>query len=102
MKKETEANENSAGPEHTVDELVIYLCIVDKGGKLPTVQDMNYHRAQSHLIKVDRHLCNEEVKELMKSIARTRKSPEIVGAWTGNDNCLDMPKVLNYDDLNIR
>jgi hypothetical protein len=76
-----------------------YLCIVDKGGKNGTVPDMAYHLPQQHLIRVKKRLTNIEIEGLLKAIARTRLSPQIIGSW-GPEN-IGLPSILDYETLNL-
>ena len=78
----------------------MFICIEDKGGKNGTVQDMSYHLPHSYLVRSDRLLSNEEIHQLIDAVARTRKSPRVVGVFSDEDE--RFPNVVNYAKLNIK
>ena len=78
-----------------------YICVVDKGGKSSTCPDMKHHSKQSHLIKANRRLLNEEVFELLQAMSKTRWCPKVVGVWQDVNSGYDIDNILNYDDLNL-
>jgi len=77
----------------------MFICIEDKGGKNGTVQDMSYHLPHSYLVRSDRLLSNEEIHQLIDAVARTRKSPRVVGVFSDEDE--QFPDILDYAKLNI-
>ena len=77
----------------------MFICIEDKGGKNGTVPDMSYHSPHSYLVRSDRLLSNEEVRQLIDAFARTRKSPRVVGVFSDEDE--QFPDILDYAKLNI-
>jgi len=76
-----------------------YICIVDKGGSCGTVQDMGYYQPQQHLIRIKHLLTDIEVDQLLTSIRKTRKAPEVVGIWGPERDGL--ATVLDYENLDL-
>ena len=58
-----------------------YVCVVDKGGKSCLCPSVNYHRSRSELIRFNRHVTNEDMRDLLKAMAKTRIAPKVVGVW---------------------
>jgi len=69
-----------------------FICVKDEGGANGAVQDMKYFLPQIHLIRLRTRLNNVEMDEFLAKIARTRKSPKIVGAWKSDE-------ILKYENM---
>jgi hypothetical protein len=72
-----------------------YICITDQGGSNPTCPDMEYHRPQQHLIRVNEHLTTQDVLDIVRMMFKTRKGVRLVRSW-------DESEIVDYNIGNVR
>jgi len=73
-----------------------YICITDEGrvsqsGGCSETND-NIELPKKHLIRIEEYLTDADIDDLLRSFAKTRKNPQIIGGWLEDD-------VLNYSDI---
>jgi len=76
-----------------------YICIIDSGGVHGSVQGVEYHCSQQHLIRLKERITNVDVDQLLQKMRKTRKDPQIIGSWSTLED--GFPNVIEYENLNL-